>query len=187
MECRVMRKWIQIVEGSKSAAREALEPVEWPTNLSWRVQMSRFKNVDALCDIRRGKLFALPFKNWLGTYWNLLGKDVTKIRYMQTQVVEIPDSAMVADMAMIDAVFFFNGGSGKPMTKDGSDALDEYISKSVSYGEFKHDPYIFSRPEILIEPTSARFLPMKVYPTSVMDPDEALPTPILGIRRVDNR
>lgn len=70
----------------------APQPVEWPTNLAWRLPLKRFKNVEPLTDIRRGKLFAMPFKNWVGTYWNLLGKDVKKLRYMQTQVVEIPVS-----------------------------------------------------------------------------------------------
>lgn len=161
---------------------KAKKPVDWPTNLAWRIQLKRFKNVEVLSDLRKGKLFAMPFKNWVGTYWNLLGKDVKKIPYMPTQVLEISDSTMVADMELIDNVFYFNGGSGKAMTDAGRLHLEKYEATAVSYADFKRDPYIFSRPEILIEPNEVKFLQMKVVTTAELDPDEAIPTPLLGIK-----
>lgn len=176
-----LRRDIALTKTMIVAAANVVAPVDWPTNLGWRIQLNRYAHVPSLTKLRENKVFALPFRNWVSTYWHLLGKDVKKLKFMPTKVVVIPDDALVADMAVIDTLFFLRGKSTElpPAAKA---ALEHYEASAISYAEFKKDPYVFSQPEILIEREALRFVPGKIVPTAVMDPDEAMPTPLLGIK-----
>lgn len=146
--------------------------VEWPTNMAWRINLKRYQKVDVFADVRRGKLFAIPFRNWVGTYYSLMGKDIGKLRFMQTQVIEIPDNALVGDMADADDILNMGDGS----TRDA--LIDLYTDTLVSYARFKRDPWMFKNPEIMIDPSMVKTLPLRPVVTAEIERDE----PLLGVK-----
>jgi hypothetical protein len=166
-----------------SIGKPSIEPVDWPTNLGWRIQFRRYVDVDPLHDIRRDKLFAMPFRNWLPTYWALTGKDAKKLRYMPIQVIEIPDDALVADMETIDTVFFLKGRKSE-LCDEARSALGRYVDGAVAYSVFKEDPWMFSKPEILIDRSQVRVVDARVALTGLSDPDEVpeFGVPLLGLK-----
>jgi hypothetical protein len=142
------------------------QAVPWPTNLAWRINLTRYKNEEYFLDFRRGKAFAMPFRNWEMTFYKLTLKDVMKIKYMDTQVIQVPDDALVADMAHIDRAMGFiikNDPTGS-MKRGAQPHLDRYQDTMVSYSRFKSDPYVFEKPEIMVERKSMRLMPYKVTP-----------------------
>jgi hypothetical protein len=153
-----------------------IQAVEWPTNMAWRVKLKRYRNVDVFDDNRRGKLFAIPFRNWTGTYYSLLGKDIKRLPYMPTEIIEIPDSAMVGDMSDADDIMHMKAGP----TKDA--LIDLYPDTLVSYARFKRNPKMFGRPEIMVEPSMVKVLPLRLAITDeIGDGDEPY---LLGVKPI---
>lgn len=156
-------------------------PIAWPTNLAWRLKLKRFANVEAIVDIRKDVVFALPFKNWVGTYWQLLGKDVDKLKHMPTQIVEVPNDALVADMDTFDSAMFLMHGHKGQVTPDAQKVLKHYQDSAVTYRKFVEDPYMFSRPEILIPRSRFKTTNLKLVVTEQPDEDEPN-APLLGVK-----
>jgi hypothetical protein len=149
-------------------------------NLGWRIKLQRFKDIDYMVEERKGKIFAMPFINWRGTYYHLLGKDIKKIPYMPTEIVEIPDDALVADMDIIDTVFTLRMSNNGKITPENQKVLDSYMESAVPYSEFKENPYMFSKPEIMLDRSNFKKVAGHVVLTTESDPDEDF-TPLLGI------
>lgn len=144
----------------------SINSVPWPTDLSWRLVLQRYKNLDPLLDVRRNKIFSMPFKNWANTYYSLTLKDYKKIPHMQTQVLRIPNDSIVGDMKHINAAFMsLRSGDSERFKKH----LDEYETTMCTYAEFVKNPKMFYDPEILSEKGSVEFLPYKVVLTGRID------------------
>lgn len=142
-----------------------VQAVEWPTDMAWRIEFKKFSSLPSILDIRRGKLFAMPFRNWEETYYKLTLKETSKVKYMNTSVVRVPPDALVGDMQIIDiALKYFqvkNDPAGS-MKRNGLEIAQEYEKTAVSYAEFCHNPEMFKRPEILLDRATVHFLPYKV-------------------------
>lgn len=146
-------------------ARGEIIPVEWPTNLAWRVEFKRFSDLHPLSDHRKGKVFAMPFRNWTRTYHKLTLKDYSKVKNMPTQVVEVPDDALVGDMRLIDnalRMLVKNDPTGAAERRAIEYVRDAYEKSLVPYSEFVKNPSMFERPEILIPREQLKVLPYKV-------------------------
>lgn len=154
------------------ARQPVIQPIEWPTNMAWRVKLKRYRNVEVFADVRRGKLFAIPFRNWVGTYYSLLGKDIKRLRFMPTQIVEVPDNALVGNMSDADDILHLKDGP----TRDALISL--YDDTLVSYARFKRNPTMFNSPEIMIESSMVKVLPLRLVVTDEFDGDE----PLLGVK-----
>lgn len=153
--------------------KQQIEPIKWPTNLAWRVKLKRYRNAEIFAEVRRDKCFAIPFRNWVGTYYSLLGKDISKIKYLPTEIIEIPDTALVADMSLADDVF------DAPNKNLRDQAIDNYTKTIISYHEFKNNPYIFKNPEIMIDPAQVAQTSLKLTVTDILDKDHY---PLLGVK-----
>lgn len=143
---------------------EEIEPVEWPTDLAWRVKLARYKNIEYFTDFRKNKAFAMPFRNWEKTFYKLTLKDTKKIKYMDTEVVKVSQDTMVADMKYIDMALnhiIKNDPTGS-MRRAADPFLQEYEKTMLPYSEFVKNPYVFEKPEILLDRSSMIVLPYKV-------------------------
>ncbi len=148
------------------AKNRAPRPVEWPTNLAWRIRFRRFNDLEHFTEQRRKSAFAMPFRNWETTYWKLTGKETMKIAFMPTEVIEVPPDAMVADMSHIDRALRFaikNDPVGS-MRRQADTHIRSYEDTMVPYSEFVHSPFMFEKPEILVDRASMRVLPYRVQP-----------------------
>lgn len=138
--------------------KKSIIPVEWPTDLAWKIQFTKYKDVPPIIDMRANKLFAMPFRNWSNTFTVLTGKDTTKVKFMDTRVLRVPHSAIVADMKLFDKAL----DQGAEYSEAGRKMLEEYERTSVSYADFVNKPTMFINPEILIPVSDIEFLPFKV-------------------------
>jgi hypothetical protein len=153
-------RWLEINE-----VKKPISPVEWPSNLAWRIEFRQYRNLPPILDIRKGKIFAMPFRNWEGTYYKLTLKEPSKVKFMNTSVVEVPDDALVSDMRTIDLALKYYQSKNDPtgsMKREGEKVAKWYLNKMVSYREFVKDPGMFQYPEILLDRGTVKFLPYKV-------------------------
>lgn len=112
------------------------------SRLVWRVKFSRFKNDDPLLPFRAGKVFSLPFVNWVATFVSLTGKDPYKVPFMPTEVLWVSDDAVVGDMKWINRAVRF--------PEEREYTLDKYKSTLAEWKDFLREPDMFKMPEVLM-------------------------------------
>ena len=123
------------------------------SRLVWRVKFSRFKDDDPLLPFRAGKVFSLPFVNWVATFISLTGKDPYKVRFMPTEVLQVSDDAVVGDMKWI------NRAVRSPEEKE--DSLAKWQSTLAKWSDFLKEPDMFKMPEVLMS-RPAKVAPYKL-------------------------
>lgn len=139
---------------------------EWPTNLAWKIQLKRFSNMDPLMDVRKDKVYLMPFVNWESTYYSLTNKDLHKVKFMPTQIYQVQPDALVGDMYLINQAH----RTQDPTVRD--HLLQQYKDSIVSYQQFLHNPLMFQMPEILATPTQIQLKPGKI--TSLWDKNDQI-------------
>lgn len=152
-------------------------PMTWPTQLAWRIRLTRYRTAEYFLDLRRDKAFAMPFRNWEVIFHKLTLKEPSKIKYMPTEVIVVPPDAMVADMKYIDhAYMFLLKDDPVPLAERRREPmLDRYVKTMIPYTVFVQDPYVFKQPEIMIERARMQILPFRVVTINVPDGDKTKP------------
>lgn len=177
---------MKISELLNEKKKSDIHPIEnCPDNLSWKLNLSRYKNLDPLLDVRRNKIYSMPFKNWSGTFYSLTLKDLTKIKFMPTEVLSISSNSLVGDMELINQAHNIRIGNLWDDNYEENQEklrkiLKQYEDSMVPMYRFVGNPKMFRYPEILSEPSQVTKTPYRVTTTDIVDHHESY-YPVLGI------